>query len=337
MKSEKVTILIVNWNAGDYLLRCLQTIDPRYPVVLVDNHSQDDSALRAAAAFPIIKLIESPVNLGFSAGNNLGLKDINTEYTLFLNPDTEIIGDAIEDLVEFLDNHPNYDAVGPRIIEADGRFSIVSGRRHFNLWFGFCQAFLLYRLFPRSRWFSGWFLPEWDQLNSRDVECLVGCAMLMRTAVVKKLGGFDESVPLFLDDVDLCRKITDRGGKIRCLVTANIRHIHNVSGSKAPGTWITHLSHMARYLYLQKHASKLQAALYRSYLALAGILRVLLFAGACLIDRRYSRSLKISWDMLTFALIYCGSEQLQLCSDYQKPPFPDLPSVPGTHPGEDRK
>lgn len=313
MKMDKVTILIVNWNAGDYLLRCLRSIDPRYRVVLVDNHSQDGSAIQAASSFSAVELVESPVNLGFSAGNNLGLEQIDTEYTLFLNPDTEIIGDAIEKMVRFLEDHSDYDAVGPRLIEADGQYGKLSGRRHFNLWYGFCDAFLLDRLFPRSRWFAGLFLPTWDRKSSRDVECLVGCAMLMRTAVVKKLGGFDESVPLFLDDIDLCRKITEHGGKIHCLVEANIRHVHNVSGSKAPITWIKHLSYMARYLYLRKYDNRVNAGIYRLMVGVAGFSRMLIFAGISLINRQYYRNLKIAWDTVTFSLVYCGSDQLKIC------------------------
>jgi len=315
VKTANLTILIVNWNAGNYLLNCLQSIDPKYPVILVDNNSWDGSALGAAAAFPGVKLIESPVNLGFSAGNNLGLGEIDTEYTLFLNPDTEIIGDALEKMVQFLDSHPDYDAVGPRIIEADGQYSKLSGRRHFNLWFGFCEAFMLDRLFPRSPWFAGFYFPPWDRRTSRDVECLTGCAMLMRTAVVKKLGGFDESVPLFLDDNDLCRKVTDAGGKIHSLVEANIRHIHNVSGSKAPNTWLNQVSYMAHYTYLRKHGNPGIAGAYRLLLGVAGYFRVLLFAGISLIDRQYCRNLKISWDMLTFALFHCGSDRLKVCPD----------------------
>lgn len=315
MKIDKVTILIVNWNAGDYLIRCLQSLDPGCRVILVDNHSRDGSAIQAAAAFPAVKLIESPVNLGFSAGNNLGLEEIDTEYTLFLNPDTEIIVDAVEKMVRFLDDHPDYDAVGPRIIEADGQYSKLSGRRHFGLWFGFCDAFLLDRLFPRSRWFARFYLPEWDRQSSRDVECLVGCAMLMRTAVVKQLGGFDESVPLFLDDNDLCRKITNHGGKIHCIVEANIRHIHNVSCCKAPSTWRNHLVCMARYTYLRKHGNRLTAGAYRLLLGIAGLSRMLVFAGISLINHQYYRNLKIAWNMVTFSLISCGSDQLKMCPD----------------------
>jgi N-acetylglucosaminyl-diphospho-decaprenol L-rhamnosyltransferase len=329
MKPPKVTILIVNWNSGDYLIRCLQSLDSRYPVVLVDNHSQDGSAIRSKATFPEVKLIQSSVNLGFSAGNNLGLKEVDTEYTLFLNPDTEIIGDAIEKMVRFLDDHSDYDAVGPRIIEASGRFGMLCGRRHFNLWLGVCEAFLLYQIFPRSSWFSGRFLPKWDRKSSRDVECLTGCAMLMRTAVVKELGGFDESVPLFLDDIDLCRKITDHGGKTHCLVEANIMHIHNVSGSKMPNTWLNQLSYMAHYTYLCKHRNALVADVYRLLLGIAGFSRLLVFAGLYLIDRQYHRNLKIAWDMVTFSLVYCGSDQLRVCPDENPTAFQNNYPLPG--------
>lgn len=315
IQNNIVTILIVNWNAGDYLIRCLKSIPEDYPVVVVDNHSRDGSVDKVLSLFPRVRVIRAAVNLGFSAGNNLGLKEINTKYVFFLNPDTEIIGDAIGLMVQFLEDHPAYDGVGPKIIERDGKVSKFSGRRHFNLWAGFCDAFLLDKIFPRHRWFNYRHIPEWDRRDSRDVDCLPGCAMLMRTDTVKLLHGFDESVPLYLDDNDLCRKITDRGGKIRSLAEANIWHMHNVSGKQAPASWITHLNLKACYIYLKKYHSVGAADFYLVLLFFAALVRVTIFFLVSRFNNHYRVNLKTSIDMLMFPLFYWNSNTLGSCPD----------------------
>jgi GT2 family glycosyltransferase len=313
--AEKVTILIVNWNAGDYLTRCLASIPREYSVVIVDNNSRDSSLENVSSLFTRVKIIKSPVNLGFSAANNLGLKEIETKYVLFLNPDTEILGDAIYLMVDFLETHSDYDAVGPRIIDRDGQISNLSGRRHFNLWIGICEAFLLDKLFPQNRWFNYRHIPEWDRQNSRDIDCLVGCAMLMRTERVKLLGGFDESVPLYLDDNDLCRKVTEGGGKIYCLAEANIWHMHNVSGQQAPSSWITHQYLKACYVYLKKYYPGWEASIYLIFLVLGASARVIMFFFVSYFNRKYLINLKTSSDTLRFPLLFRKSEALTKCPD----------------------
>jgi GT2 family glycosyltransferase len=310
-----VTVLIVNWNAGDYLTRCLQTIPRDYPVVIVDNNSEDGSVDKVLSRFPAVKVLKSPVNLGFSAGNNLGLREISSKYVLFLNPDTEIINDTIKVMVDYLESHPDYAAVGPRIIDRNGQISIFSGRRHFNLWMAFCEVFMLDKIFPQNKWLNYRHIPEWDRKTSRDVDCLVGCAMLMRTDIVKELGGFDESVPLYLDDVDLCRKITESGGRIRCVAEANIWHMHNISCSKAPAVWITHVYFLASYVYLKKYGNLLIANCYLILVWFGGLARVTSFLLAYSINKKYRPKLITPFHMLTFPLCYLKGAKIEKVFD----------------------
>ena len=310
--NKDITILIVNWNAGDYLIRCLEHIQNHYPVIVVDNNSTDGSPEKVNSLFPSVKVIRSPLNLGFSAGNNLGLREVKTKYVLFLNPDTEIIDDAIEQLNGFLEAHPDYDAVGPQIIEG-GKASIYSGRRHLNLWMSSCMAFSLSNLFKKSRWFNRFPLADWDQKASRDVDCLYGCAMLVRTSVVKEIGGFDETVPLYLDDMDLCRRITNRGAKIHCLISAKVKHIQNVSGNKAPPAWLTHLQLRAQYEYLKKYDGRLVASAFLIAAFLASMGKISIFFTPSLFNDTYRKNLTIAWNMLTFSIYYFHSEKLKQC------------------------
>src|SRR5438874_9906532 len=113
-------------------------------------------------------------------------------------------------------------AVGPRLVNPDGRTWRVSARRLPTLWTEFCDFTTLDRLFDRSRLFARkWYAP-WNYDSDRNVECLSGAALLGRTAEVRLLGGFDESVPLYLDDMDLCRRLGQRDRKSTRLNSSHV-------------------------------------------------------------------------------------------------------------------
>ncbi len=106
-----LSIIIVNWNACDLLRHCLSSIeanrcDLSMEVIVVDNASSDASIQMVEHEFPQVKLIASQENLGYTGGNNLGAKHVRGRYLLILNPDTEIVGDALQKMVCYLDDIP---------------------------------------------------------------------------------------------------------------------------------------------------------------------------------------------------------------------------------------
>ena len=114
-----ISIIIVNWNVCDLLRSCLASIEAsRGPlsvqVIVVDNASSDHSVEMVRQEFPHTHLIASQENLGYTGGNNLGARAAEGCYLLILNPDAEIIGNALEHMVAYLDAHPEVGALGPR-------------------------------------------------------------------------------------------------------------------------------------------------------------------------------------------------------------------------------
>ena len=146
-----LSIIIVSWNVRDLLARCLRSLQmsPRLEfaaaaspasrtfadrpytveVIVVDNASADDSATMTATDFPWVKLLANDVNRGFTGGNNQGLELATGRYVLFLNPDTEVLGDALPTMLDYLEAHPEVGALGPELHYADG--SLQSSRRRF--------------------------------------------------------------------------------------------------------------------------------------------------------------------------------------------------------------
>ena len=134
MKEVDLSIVIVSWNVADLLRACLQTVDAgrgelAVEVIVVDSGSQDETPKMVVDEFPWVKLIARSDNVGFPKGNNLGLVEANGRYLLLLNPDTEIRGDALTTMVQYLDDHPEAGALGPQLLNSDG--SHQSSRRRF--------------------------------------------------------------------------------------------------------------------------------------------------------------------------------------------------------------
>jgi len=129
-----LSIIVVNWNVCELLRRCLTSIeanrgDLSLEAIVVDNASSDDSVSVVEREFPQVHLIASQENLGYVGGNNLGVHEAKGRYLLILNPDTEILGDALQQMVAYLDVHPDVGVVGPQLLNPDG--SVQSSRRRF--------------------------------------------------------------------------------------------------------------------------------------------------------------------------------------------------------------
>src|SRR5215510_12419399 len=119
-----LSIIIVNWNTVELLRSCLASIEanpPRceYETLVIDNASYDGSAEMVARQFPSVIFIQSDQNLGFAAGNNLAFDRSRGKYVLFLNPDTEVVGDALSSMLSVLQTRADAGVVGPKLVNAD--------------------------------------------------------------------------------------------------------------------------------------------------------------------------------------------------------------------------
>ena len=126
---KDLSIIISNWNTRELLHQCLTSIfsNPiscEFDVWVIDNASTDKSVLDIRSSFPEIKLIENAENLGFARANNQALRQAEGLNYLLLNPDTVVYPNAINLLVEYITNHPQVAAVGPRLLNADGSLQI---------------------------------------------------------------------------------------------------------------------------------------------------------------------------------------------------------------------
>ena len=272
-----VSIVIVSFNTVRELVSCLESIERsagslphEVEVIVVDNASADGTVETVRARFPAVRMIANDANVGFPKANNQALPLARGEYVLFLNPDSELAPGTLERLVAALSGFPERAAVGPRVRKPNEFMSHNCARRLPTLWTEFCDLSWLARIFPRSRLLAWKYYAGWDGTTDRDVECLLGAAMLCRTQQVRALGGFDESVPLYLDDMDLCRRLGDLG-RLRYLSGVPLLHHYSVSARKQPTALMKRLGLQATYQYFVKHHGRRYARAYVVIVASVGL------------------------------------------------------------------
>lgn len=209
-----ISVIIVNFNSGDRLARCLEHLKRQtfsdFEIIVIDNASGDDSIERARAAAPDAGYILSPSNLGFAAGNNRAAEQASGDWIAFLNPDAYAEPDWLEALVTATKRYPATDAFGSTQLMADNP-AIIDGAG---------DAYFILGIPYRGHY--GW---NADALPD-DGQCLAPCgaAAMYRAAVFRKLGGFDERYFCYSEDVDLGFRLLLSGGAAIQLRDARVRH-----------------------------------------------------------------------------------------------------------------
>jgi GT2 family glycosyltransferase len=223
-----ISICIVTWNVSALLRDCLNSIYKNtdgltYEVIVVDNDSKDDSVEMVKREFPQVKLIENKTNAGFTRANNQAIKVAKGKMIMILNPDTEIIGNTMRQMMDFMDVHPECGVLGPKLLNTDGTLQ-RSCKTFPTLEVMLYNALFLDSLFPRSKVFGKHFMTWWDFDNIMEVEQPMGSALLIRREVLDSVGLFDEKIYFWFDEVDLLYRIKHSGWKIYFTPFAQIKH-----------------------------------------------------------------------------------------------------------------
>jgi len=274
----KLSVIIVTYNSARDIEACLKSIlfNGEYEIIVIDNHSADETG-RILARFPDLKLIVNQSNLGYAYANNQGLKLARGEYVLFLNPDTVLKPDTLNIMVEFLDKNPDVAAAAPRLLNPDGsrQLSIRSFPTFSSvLW----EMTGLPRLLPGCKAIGRWRLRYFDYESFQYVQQPMASCLLFRRAVVLKLGGFDETFPIFYNDVDLSYRLYQQGGKTAYLPQAEV--YHKLGSSTAPlKPKMIYENHRSLFRFLKKHNTGppfwLKAIILLPLLSIAARIRVL--------------------------------------------------------------
>ena len=256
-----ILVIVVSYNVRDLLRECLQSVRAsvgcRVRLCVVDNDSADGSAAMVQAEFPQIDLIASPVNGGFSYGNNLALRRFGIaggaaatgpvghtgpplpdgarppDYILLLNPDTTVAPNAIGDLASYLEAHPEVGVVGPKVVRPDGRLDLACRRSFPTPEVALYRMLGLSHLFPDSPRFGRYNLTYLDPDQPAEVDSVTGACMMVRRTAIEQAGLLDEAFFLYGEDLDWALRIKQHGWKVMYYPAVSVRHHKGESSRRA--------------------------------------------------------------------------------------------------------
>ncbi|HEY3412076.1 MAG TPA: glycosyltransferase family 2 protein [Armatimonadota bacterium] len=252
-----LSVIILNWNAREWLERSVgsalaQDIGARtFEVILVDNASTDGSVQFAQDSFPQLTIIALDENLGFAAGNNVGMAAARGDVVLLLNPDTISHPGAFAAILDFMEAHPACGIAGPKLLNKDG--TLQYSCRHFaRLEAGFFRNTPLGRLFPRNRATRDYLMKDAPHDEPMVVDWVSGAAMAIRREVIDAVGTLDEEFYMYVEDVDLCYRAKQAGWQTWYAPAGVITHAIAQSSDKNPRPMIIAF-HKSMFRFFRKH------------------------------------------------------------------------------------
>ncbi|QPQ53892.1 glycosyltransferase family 2 protein [Chryseobacterium indologenes] len=210
----KLSVIIVNYNVTRLLRNCLLSIrkyikETEYEVIVIDNASTDSSWGDLIPEFPEVRFMSSQTNGGFSKANNQAIQTAKGEYLLLLNPDTELEGFYMKDLLDFADSHSGFGGMGVRMHDAQGNFLPESKRSVPDMFNSFEKLFTNFRKNNSKSYYRN----DIEENAIAEVDVLTGAFLLVRKDVYEKVGGLDEAYFMYGEDIDLCYTLLKHGYK----------------------------------------------------------------------------------------------------------------------------
>lgn len=289
-----LSIVIVNWNVADLLDACLRSIvagpveivgpneagDPasqrlQVEVLVVDSASTDHS-LDVLAGYPTVHVLAQTENIGFTRGNNAALRLARGRHLLLLNPDTEVIGDALPVLVDYLDANPGVGLVGPHTLNSDG--TTQSTRRQFPTFVtALFESTWLQGLAPR-RLLDRYMMTDAPDDETFDVGWMQGSALMARREVYEQIGGLDEGYVMYSEEMDWCKRAAEAGWRRVYVGDAQIVHHGGKSSDQVMAQRHIYFQ-QSKVRYFRKHHGMLAGESLRLYLLAQYIWQIVLEGG----------------------------------------------------------
>lgn len=297
----ELSIIIVNWRSVEFLQKCLATIYAtthgiEFEVIVVDNASFDGAAEMTSRVFPRVRFVQSPKNIGFAKANNLGFRHSAGQNLLLLNPDTEIVRDAIATMLSVLRSNPDAGIVGCKLLNSDGSIQMSCVQRFPSILNQAVDADYLRMKFPGlaiwgTRALTG------SSVAPAPVEVISGACLLIRRSIYEKLGGLSSDYFMYAEDVDLCYRAAQLGWKAYYTGKAEvIHHGGRSSDSATRNNFAAIVMRESLVKYLKKTRGNVYAFGYQLTTGVVALFRWLLLTSAWLIllGRKRSQSLSLS-------------------------------------------
>jgi N-acetylglucosaminyl-diphospho-decaprenol L-rhamnosyltransferase len=285
MNQIDLSIIIINWKSVAFTRQCLTSIYANAQglsceVIVVDNASYDGCSEMVKSEFPQVTFLQSNHNLGFAGANNSALAQSQGRNVLFLNPDTEIQGAALQTMVSALESVPQAGMVGARLLNSDFTLQTTCVVALPSILNQALSSNYLRRTFPEWRiWGMRPLFAEGKALLP--VEAISGACMLAKREAIEQVGGFSTDYFMYSEDMDLCVKIEKAGWKIYYVPEARI--VHHAAGSSSAREENNFSSIMLRESmtrFMELHRGRQYAILYRCSTVFIAGCRMLCLAAA---------------------------------------------------------
>ncbi len=255
-----LSIVILNYRQKGLVKQCIKGIvasrpNIEYELIIVDNNSNDGCVDMVNSMFqpeiqnksqqpqlplgdslkiPPIKTIQSELNGGFAAGNNLGIKEAEGKYIMIINPDIAVVPNALERMVEFMEKNNSIGIIGPKLINPDGSIQ-YSCRRFPNFFTPIYRRIFLGRLFFAKNNLVNYLMIDFDHESNISVDWLFGACLLIRKSALEEIGFFDERFFMYFEDLDLCRRFWKNGFKVFYFAEVEMVHYHQRLSAEKSG------------------------------------------------------------------------------------------------------
>jgi GT2 family glycosyltransferase len=288
-RSIDVSICIVTFQACELLRACLKSIYQNtaicFEVIVIDNSSRDGVGQMLSIDYPDVQYIQNPTNLGFTHPMNQGLQIGQGRYLLLLNPDTQVLPQAIDNLVSFMEIHPEAGVCGPKVLNKDLTLQKPCRRGESTPWAVITYFTGLSALFPRSRLFSQYLMTYKDENFPHLVDGVAGSCMMVRRAVIEQIGYLDERFFAYQEDADYCYRARQVGWKVYYVPQAMIMHYGGMGGSRVEPYRSIYEWHRSYFFYYNKNLAKNYFFLINWLYYLAMLLKFILTMGINLFRR----------------------------------------------------
>ena len=275
MPTPGVSVVIVNWNTRDMVLRLLASLSTpsadsahELELIVVDNDSSDDSVEAVRLEFPNVKLVAQSENRGFAGGVNPGVRVATQPLVLLLNTDAHTSRASIEAVAQYMADHPEVGIVGPQILTPEHRPQSSAWRDPSLTWMAL-RALGLSNLNALN--FERYHEKPFDE--AAEVDCVSGCAMMIRRDLMDELGGFDEDYFMYFEETDFCLRARRLGQRVHHAPVGEF--VHEEGGTSKSVRLRTFLDFQrSQILFHRKHGGVGAAIAARGLLALGSALRV---------------------------------------------------------------
>jgi len=274
-----LSIIIVNWNSKDFLRECIASILPwsgdiSLEIVVIDSGSFDGCGAVLEKYGPKVRFIQSETNLGFARANNEAYKVSQGQSLLFLNPDTRVLGSAIETMHRYLCSLPSAGVIGAKLLNGDDSVQTTCVRSFPTVLNQFLESALLRRWFPRSALWG--MLPLFQNSETpSEVDAVSGACLMMSRAAFESVGMFSSDYFMYSEDIDICYKARIAGRKTYYVPTAVVVHYGGESTSKSSESAFSSVMMLeSRWRFFRKTRPAWYSFLYRAAMFVASVCRI---------------------------------------------------------------